>query len=222
MVVLFVEDSDFYQQFRRGFFGRIGCQILNARSAAEAEEILTEEKPDLVVISHLLPDETGAQGAPRILITNPGDTDLGAAAWDEQVPRPVDPDDLMQRISRILGVAQRSSERISMQVEVVYGSQRDQVSGTCQNLSSDGMLVIAAQPLKLGTMHDTHFVLSKPLKPGTRVEVQFKLPGEDEPLHAVAEVIRHTRLVGKDRHALGLRFTDPDPSLQEKIKAILA
>lgn len=217
MVVLFVEDSDFYQQFRRGFFGRIGCQILNARSAAEAEEILTEEKPDLVVISHLLPDETGAdlcrklassgaQDAPRILITNPEDTDLGAAAWDEQVPRPVDPDDLMQRISRMLGVAQRSSERISMQVEVVYGSQRDQVSSTCQNLSSDGMLVVAAQPLK----------------PGTRVEVQFKLPGEDEPLHAVAEVIRHTRLAGKDRHALGLRFTDPDPSLQEKIKAILA
>ncbi|MEE8537559.1 MAG: response regulator [Acidobacteriota bacterium] len=216
MVVLFVEDSDFYQQFRRGFFGRIGCQILNARSVAEAEEILAEEKPDLIVVSYLLPDgsgadlcrrlaSSGARGAPRILITSPEDAELGAAAWDEQVTRPVDPDDLMQRISRILGVAQRSAERVSIQVEVVYGSRRDQVSGTCQNLSPDGMLVVASHPLNLGT----------------RVEIQFKLPGGDEPLRAIAEVIRHTRLAGKDRHALGFRFADPDPSLQEKIKAIL-
>ncbi len=88
MVVLFVEDSDFYQQFRRGFFGRIGCQILNARSVAEAEEILAEEKPDLIVVSYLLPDgsgadlcrrlaSSGARGAPRILITSPEDVSPG-------------------------------------------------------------------------------------------------------------------------------------------------
>jgi uncharacterized protein (TIGR02266 family) len=216
MVVLFVEDSDFYLQFRRGFFGRLGCRILNARSVAEAEESVAEEKPDLTIVSNLLPDGAGADlcrrlaagpgsGARCILITDPGDSDLEPVACDERVVRPVDPDDLMERISRLLGIEQRSSERIDMQVEVVYGSRRDQITGTCRNVSPDGMLIETGSALKVGT----------------RVELDFKLPGQGETLHVVAEVIRHARLAGKDRHTLGLRFSDPDPSVQGKIRDIL-
>jgi len=215
MVVLFVEDSEFYLQFRRGFFGRLGCRILNARSSAEAEELLAEERPDLTVVSNLLPDGAGADlcrrlaagpqaGAHRILITDPGDPSLEPVAWHDRVVRPVDPDDLMQRISRLLGIPQRSSERINLQVQVVYGGQRDRIAGTCRNLSPEGMLIETEGALEVGT----------------RVELEFKLPGQKEALHVVAEVIRHTRLAGKDRHTLGLRFTDPEPAVQEKIRDI--
>ncbi len=217
MRVLFVEDSDFYLHFRRGFFTRIGCQILNARSAAQALETIAEEEPDLVVVSLRLPDASGADlcrrlvrelagRAPRrILVSDADEPDPGDRAWDDRVVRPIDPDDLMSRISKILQVPQRISPRLAVQLEVAYGSSRDRLNGVCQNLSEDGMLIEADAPLATGI----------------RLDLQFTLPGESQPAHVSAEVIRHVRLAGGRGHRLGVRFLDLDPSLKEKIRGFI-
>ena len=214
MRVLFVEDSDFHLHFRRGFFTRLGCLILNARSAKEALETIAEEEPDLIVVSSRLPDASGADlcrrlvrelagHAPRrILVSDAGEPDPGDRAWDDRVVRPIDPGDLMGRISKILRVSQRISPRLAVQFEVVYGTSRDRLKGVCQNLSEDGMLIEADAPLATGI----------------RLDLQFTLPGEPQPAHVSAEVIRHVRLAGGHRHRFGVRFLNLDSSLKEKIR----
>ena len=220
MRVLFVEDSDFYLHFRRGFLTRIGCQILNARNATQALETIAEEKPDLVVVSSRLPDASGADlcrrlvrelagHAPRrILVSDAGEPDPGDRAWDDRVVRPIDPEDLMSRISKILRVPQRISPRLAVQLEVAYSSsrERERLNGVCQNLSENGMLIEADAPLATGI----------------RLDLQFTLPGEPQPAYVSAEVIRHVRLAGGHRHRFGVRFLDLDPSLKEKIRGFIA
>lgn len=217
MKVLFVEDSEFYLHFRRGFFARLGARILNARSASLAVETIDEEKPDLVVVASRLPDSTGPdlcrlirevyrERAPRlILMGEAGDAGPGAVAWDERVVRPVDPDDLMARISKILGVKERGSPRVAVRVQVVYGSKRDPLTGVSQNLSPDGMFIETDASLAAGT----------------RVELEFSLPGQSRQLRTAADVMRCVRVGGGGKFGLGVRFVDPEPALRESIRAYL-
>src|SRR3990172_2593409 len=151
MKVLFVEDSDFYLQFRQGFFGRLGCLILNARGVEAALESCQTEKPELAVVASRLPDGEGAalcrkirdlyrKRAPRmILIAAPGERHAGPSAWEERLEQPVDTEALMARISAILDIPLRRFPRVRIQLPVSYGSRRDRLTGTAQNLSPEGM-----------------------------------------------------------------------------------
>ena len=141
MKVLFVEDSDFYLQFRQGFFGRLGCLILNARGVEAALESCQTEKPELAVVASRLPDGEGAalcrkirdlyrKRAPRmILIAAPGERHAGPSAWEERLEQPVDTEALMARISAILaGVTEnRTVERLrsAASAGVLTGAIRD-------------------------------------------------------------------------------------------------
>lgn len=217
MKVLFVEDSDFYLHFRRGFFTRMGCVILNARSAAQALETLESETPDLVVVASNLPDGPGAdlcrqirkqrrKRPPRvILISEGGDRQDGTAAWDDHLVRPVDPEDLMARIAVILNVQQRRFPRVPVKVQVLYGSRRDRLAGTTRDLSPEGMLIEAAEAVP----------------PGTRLEIEFTLPGQAQALHVQGEVVRVTRLGGGSKHGLGVRFADPPEAVRTTILSFL-
>jgi uncharacterized protein (TIGR02266 family) len=215
--VLFVEDSDFYLQFRQGFFGRLGCLILNARGAEAALESCETEKPDLAVVSSRLPDGDGAElcrklreryrkRAPRlILMAAPEERHAGPAAWEERLERPVDPEALMARISGILDIPLRRFPRVRIQLPVSYGSRRDRLTGTAQNLSPDGMFIDSPVALEVGT----------------RIELEFSLPGRRGALRTTAEVVRLVRLAGGRRHGLGVRFVDPDAAVIEPIAAFL-
>ncbi len=217
MKVLFVEDSDFYLHFRRGFFTRLGCVILNARSAELAQDTIEVEKPDLVVVSSRLPDATGAdfchavrkklrKRAPRlILVSEPGDKGAGTAAWDDHLLRPVDPEDLMARIAVILNVQQRRFPRLPVQVHVQYGNRRDRLSGTTRDLSPEGMLIEAGEAVPAGT----------------RLDLEFTLPGHALTLRTQGEVVRSTRLGGGRKHGLGVRFVDMPADVRETILAFL-
>lgn len=217
MKVLFVEDSDFYLHFRRGFFTRMGCFILNARSAGLALETVESEKPDLLVVSSRLPDGSGADLCQRIrrqhprrppriiLISEPGDAHGGTAAWDDHLVRPVDPEDLMARIAVILNVQQRRFPRMPVQVQVVYGSRRDRLAGTTRDLSPEGMLIESATELDRGT----------------RLQLEFTLPGQAQVLRTDAEVVRTTRLGSARKHGLGVRFVGAPAAVRETILAFL-
>jgi uncharacterized protein (TIGR02266 family) len=217
MKVLFVEDSDFYLQFRRGFFSRIGCQILNARSAEQALESIAAEQPELVIVSSRLPDGSGADlcrkiraahrnRAPRlVLISEAGEPAAGAAAWNEHLERPINPDGLMDRISALLSVPQRRSRRMSVQMEVTYGSRRDRLRGAALNLSQEGMLIETVEPLPAGA----------------KLEMEFTLPGQEKPLLAQGEVVRATRLAGGRKHGLGVRFLELAPDVQRAVREFL-
>jgi uncharacterized protein (TIGR02266 family) len=218
MKVLFVEDSDFYLQFRQGFFGRLGCAILNARSAAAALESCEAEKPDLAVVASRLPDGDGAalcrrirdaygRRAPRlILMAAPGERHGGPPAWEERLDQPVDPEALMARISGILEIPQRRFPRVRIELPVSYGSRRDRLTGTAQNLSPDGMFIESSAALKVGT----------------RIDLEFSLPGRSGTLATAADVVRVVRLAGGRHHGLGVRFVDPDSAVREQIAAFLA
>jgi len=217
MKVLFVDDSDFYLHFRRGFFTRMGYFILNARSAEQAAETIELEKPDLVVVASRLKDGSGVdfcrrirkpgrKQGPRVILIAESDASVaGAAAWDDFLLRPVDPEDLMARISATLQVPQRRSQRLGVKLQVNYGSKRDRLTGTTRDLSPDGMLIEASEPLKIGT----------------RLELEFALPGHKRTLNAKGEVVRATRLGSDRRHGIGVRFIDLDAATRETILAFL-
>jgi uncharacterized protein (TIGR02266 family) len=217
MKVLFVEDSDFYLQFRQGFFGRLGCVILNARGVEAAVESCEAEKPDLLVVASKLPDGEGAalcrrlrnqyrKRAPRmILMAAPEERHAGPPAWEERLEQPVDPEALMARISGILDIPLRRFPRVRIQLPVSYGSRRDRLSGTAQNLSPEGMFIESATALETGT----------------RIELEFSLPGKRGSLRTAGEVVRVVRLAGGKRHGLGVRFVDPDPALCDQIATFL-
>ena len=98
-----------------------GHRVLEAGRAAEADRILEEEHADLLLVDGLLPDITGVQwieklrGAGRqtqvLLITSfwKSMRDFAVAARKlgaiEMVRKPVEPDEVANRVEAALGVA---------------------------------------------------------------------------------------------------------------------
>lgn len=58
--ILIADESPFFLNVYKSFLRQTGAEILEARSAADAKEVIRQKKPDLVYMAYDLPDQSGA------------------------------------------------------------------------------------------------------------------------------------------------------------------
>ncbi|MEC4984977.1 MAG: response regulator [Oscillatoria sp. PMC 1068.18] len=117
--VLIVEDSVTERQFLSGYLQNAGFIVVNASSVEEAQEKLSQQKPDLIFLDVILPGASGFEFC-RELKTNPDtknipvvicstkntDVDkmwgnmLGANAY---LTKPVKSDEIHQTLKQLIG-----------------------------------------------------------------------------------------------------------------------
>ena len=57
--VLVIEDNDLITQIYKAIFHELGCCVMSARTIADAQTLLTQERPDLIIMDLRLPDGSG-------------------------------------------------------------------------------------------------------------------------------------------------------------------
>ncbi|MFM2398928.1 MAG: hypothetical protein RL341_1085 [Pseudomonadota bacterium] len=114
--ILVVDDDAELLEMLSGFFAEHALRVHTVPSPAAAEPFLKHTRPDLILLDHMLPGETGLQflkrlrdrgeRAPVIMLTARGDPidrvlglELGA---DDYVAKPFDPRELLARIRAVL------------------------------------------------------------------------------------------------------------------------
>lgn len=98
--------------------------------------------------------------------------------------------ELARSVASLLGIAERVASRLMVQVSANLGEGK--VSRLCQtrNISETGMLLRTSRLLPVGA----------------RLGLELVLPGDPRPIHAEAEVVRHSRLEIERLPGIGVRF----------------
>ena len=113
--ILLVDDDARLQTNVRDFLEPYGCQITSMRSGEGVEEAVKEQKPDIVLLDVMLPDDDGfvvlrrlrgVSDLPVIMLTARGNDadrivglEMGA---DDYLPKPFNPRELLARIKAVL------------------------------------------------------------------------------------------------------------------------
>ncbi len=100
----------------------------------------------------------------------------------------------------------RKISRTSTIIQVNYHTLDSFFRNFADNISTGGMFIVTP----------------KPLKPGTRLSLEFLLPECDYPIHVKAEVAwsRSVPSEGQQR-GMGVKFDDLNPSAKDKINTIV-
>ena len=99
----------------------------------------------------------------------------------------------------------RRSERIELMVRVDYKTVDELFSEFARNINEGGLFVES----------DT------PHPPGTRVDLQFKLPGGDEPVQVSGSVVRTSPGSADEPPGMGIVFDDLDPQTRQRINEMV-
>ena len=100
-----------------------------------------------------------------------------------------------------LGVERRRSERADLVVRVDYQTVDEFFSEFARNINEGGIFVESDAP------HDV----------GTTVDLQFKLPGSDEPVRVKGTVVRVSAGSDGEAPGMGLEFGDLDADARQRI-----
>ena len=114
--ILIVDDSAFTRNIHKQIVTSQGYETVEAKSGAEAVEMFSREKPDLVIIDLLMPGMDGMEVVGRMLEIDPGaktvicSTDKQKARQEEArergvlafLTKPIDPEQLAETLDRLL------------------------------------------------------------------------------------------------------------------------
>jgi len=103
------------------------------------------------------------------------------------------------------GRERRSSERADLVVRVDYKSVDDLFSEFARNINEGGLFVETETPPKRGA----------------RVDLQFRLPGSDQPIRALGTVVRVTEGDSVDPPGMGIEFEELDGDTRERINELV-
>jgi DNA-binding NtrC family response regulator len=122
-VILCVDDEDNPLELRRLVLQKAGYDVLTARSAEEALQIISARSVDLVLSDHLMPGLTGSELAfriksshpdlPVILISGVNDIPMNAESADVFLSKVEGPDRLCREVEAVLNSSRKRSKAIS-------------------------------------------------------------------------------------------------------------
>lgn len=174
--ILIVDDSRVLLEMEKMIFGRTGARIISATNGKDALQIATNEKPDIVILDLVLPDVPGDEVCMRIkahpstehvlvlMVTARGTPEeieiCRRAGCDDYVLKPIRNQELLAKVSELLGVPHRRSMRILVRMEM-HARTGEELSffGVSKDISQTGMLVEADKALDLGTETVLRFFL---------------------------------------------------------------
>lgn len=117
----------------------------------------------------------------------------GALLSDEVIvlPATAESSDIQREISRVLGVALRTTTRLLVQLETETDDGSKRRMGQTVNLSETGMLLSGIRA-----------------EIGSQVRLTFSLPGDSREIVSTAEVVRRTQPEVEKVSAIGVRFVE--------------
>jgi CheY-like chemotaxis protein len=126
--ILVVDDEEDVRTFLLALFADVGAQICEAADGDEALEVAREQHPDLITLDLSMPGTDGVEtfrmlrnsaetaDIPVCIVT--GHPEFRQLIYDRPsrppegyMNKPVDPDELVRTVRRILGLRRRGTER---------------------------------------------------------------------------------------------------------------
>ncbi len=198
--ILLIDDDEKLGELLGAYFRRFDLELISAPHPARGLERLAADKPDLVILDVMLPEQDGFQvcreirrtsTVPIIMLTARGDVtdrvvglELGA---DDYMPKPFEPRELVARVQNVLrrsvGREQRGEPGRLRFRDLDINTERRTVE-------------LEGQPLELTTMEYQLLVLfgSHPGQTFTRDEILNELRGIDAQLFSRSVDILVSRL----------------------------
>lgn len=195
--------------FRRFFpaLQQVDCELHRVPDGSDVLELVASTSFDLLVL--VLPLESPSAEAlvhaarqegsacrrsAVMVVVRPESRAEAEALLDQGVNRLVGLDDpgheMAAVVSELLGVAPRVALRSNLQIELEPHEGEGRIQAEIDNLSISGMLVRGGRGLDRGTT----------------LSFELWLPGEDEAIHGVAEVVRQEADAGGSSEGFAARF----------------
>lgn len=188
--ILLLDGVRLFLQLEQTLLQRNDYQLFAATSGAEALDIISRERLDLVLLDYVLPDMTGDEVVRRIR-KDEKNADVGVlivtarglrehvdkcleAGCSDFLYKPVTRAVLCSKVQEMLRVPARRHVRTLVRLQVNARNRDRFFFGNSVNLSAGGMLL--ETPLDLGL--------------GEPMNLRFFLPGDDEPIACEARVTR--------------------------------
>ena len=99
----------------------------------------------------------------------------------------------------------RRAERADLVVRVDYQTVDEFFSEFARNINEGGLFVESETPHPLGT----------------RVDLQFQLPGSDEPVQVSGTVVRTSSGSGSEPPGMGIEFDDLDSQTRQRVDELV-
>lgn len=206
--ILLVDDVRLFLNLEETFFRRAGCQIFTAQNGTEALQIAKEQKPNLILLDLLMPGLNGEEVCRRlksdpslkstviIMVSTQSDdetvTRCKAAGCDDYVTKPIHQPDLLRKAADHLKIPYRVHFRILVRLEVEGKYEQGFFIGTSSDISLSGMLVETDRRVELGE----------------KVNIQFVVPGQQEPMTINGTVTRVDEISFRDRFGIGIHYEE--------------
>lgn len=218
--VLLVDDVKLFLEFERTFFERTGCQILTASSGDECVELARAEKPHIVLLDYEMPRKKGdeicrilkgderTKHIPILMVTTFDNEEIRRKCMDAGatgfVAKPISGKELLEKVVGILKIPYRVFLRTPLQIEIALEAAgiRRRAQGFSEDLSETGMLVEVAEYVARGS----------------KVMVQFDLPGLERPMKLQGEVMRIFEKRAPGRYGIGVQFVQVSPETRRRIR----
>ena len=220
--VLIVSAEDLRPELARTVLGQAEVELLAAPDAESGWAAIREHHPRLVIASlgeldttlawvrRVREDPTTRSVGLLVVLPSVLPADEGAlrrAGASGVMAGRIDPFLWNDPLEKLLGAAARRSASIPVRVWVWYRFNHEDkpVRGLALNISVHGMLLEADQPV--------------PVENGTQVETEFRLIGQDQPMHAMARVVWEAGEASEGRRRFGIEFINLSPQVHDRIAA---
>jgi two-component system chemotaxis response regulator CheY len=212
--ILIVDKLNAAIEKKKSMLSRSDFTILTATSGEEAVRIHREEKADLILTELEMPVMSGDALCSRvrsdpelkkvsvIIICSNGESDIRrcqACGANAYVAKPVNPNELFQKVGELLNVPARLSMRLLIKVSVKGKFKGDPFFSSSKNISATGILLET----------------DKTLEKGDSITCSYFL-GADQ-VESDGEVVRVVRRA-QGRNDYGVKFTGMDASSKAKIE----
>ncbi len=221
---LIVSAEDLRPELARTVLGQADVELLAATDAESGWAGIREHRPRLVIAALGELDATldwvrrvredPATRSVGLLVVLPSvlpadEAALRRAGASAVMAGRIDPFLWNEPLEKLLGAAARRSASIPVRVWVWYRFNREDkpVRGLALNISVHGMLLEADQPVAVES--------------GTQVETEFRLIGQDQPLQAMARVVREADVGSEGRRRFGIEFISLSPQAHDRIAAFV-
>jgi uncharacterized protein (TIGR02266 family) len=200
-------------------FKRASMEVTRATNGTRSLILATNVRYDLVVAEYPLPDLSivdflgilqsptlANSHSPVVLLTKEDHAeDLGAQIDSDRVevvPISASAEALQRHVAASLGVAQRKSSRLLVQMQLAV--ETGNLLRACQtsNVSESGMLIHTSRRAPVGS----------------EVEVTFHLPGDPRPIDGVVKVVRHTTPGTETTQGMGVTFVRLPEGARERLR----
>ncbi len=197
-------------------------QVLSTEAAPAVLNLLRDTPFDLLVVAYPLPElaleellaTVRAPDSPSrragVVLLAPEEVLGEALAWEEEGVNRVTAAGwtdahLWQAVADLLHVAPRRGLRVLVHLDVELDGRSERELSQAVNVSATGMLLEAPTVFR----------------PGTRVRLTFRLPGETRPVTGSAEVVRVTRPDKEGVRGFAVRFLGLEDDGPERVGAWL-